>query len=104
MTSNSMISLNIKEIDNYSSLKEITDEICRKYKIPSKFSSKCKNIFFDYVDTDGEDFYNMPLYDEDRITKPNDFRGFWACNACEIISYNPLVFRVDGIKFRPFLK
>ena len=104
MTSNSMISLNIKEIDKFSSLKKITDEICRKYKIPSRFSSKCKNIFFDYVDRGGKDFYNMPLYDENRITKPNDHRGFWDCSTCEIISYNPFVFRVDDIKFSPFLK
>ena len=104
MISNSMISLSIKGLDKLSSLNEITNEICKKYKIPAHFGSKRKNIFFDYVDGSGKNFYNMPLYDENRITKPNDCRGFWSCRDCVIISYNPLVFRVDGIEFIPFLK
>ena len=98
-----MSMLSISGVPAYTTLKSLTDKICDKYQIDNEFRCKREKILFDYTDRMDESFYNMHLYDENKIEKPNDERGFWSCRTINIISYAPLLFKVDGITFTPFL-
>lgn len=98
-----MSMLSVSGVQAYTTLRSLTNKICDRYRIDNDFECKRKKILFDYTDRVGENFYNMHLYSENKIEKPNDGRGFWSCGYINIISYVPLQFEVDGIIFTPFL-
>ena len=89
-------------------LKHITSYMCKKFfgNENCDISFKKSHIAFDYFDKNTNKAYfhmrNFEMY-ENRIEKPDDFRGFWNCNCCYIRKLKPLQFEVDGLIFTPYI-
>lgn len=89
---------NPNDFKNKIELSYVLEKVFKKYNI------KREEICYDLDDGEKVFFNQKELKGNvaGRITKPDDFRGYWKCSRVRIANYSPLIFEVDGVDVIPY--